>query len=117
VPPAAQPRLFPLEPLMSAARRHHYVGEREMIRRETSKRRTSGTGTAASTVLVEVCGLSGRDLARARTEGLTEAQADRCAVRLRLHPAEIWGMEWWDGVGAVDRTALIFAGLRREVAA
>lgn len=31
-----------------------------------------------------------------RRQNITPLQADRCAVRLGHHPADIWGQAWWD---------------------
>ena len=31
-----------------------------------------------------------------KKHGIPEPQADRVAVRLGLHPASIWGDQWWD---------------------
>lgn len=115
MPPKAAPRLYPLEPLLRVAGRYRY----ESVRATTAKigrKKLRGAGTTGTTVLVEVCGLSGREIAQARHTGLTDAQADRCALRIGCHPAEIWGDEWWDGADARDRTDIIFAALRRELA-
>lgn len=100
MPPKPAPRLYPLAPLLEVAARYGYVSKH---------------GHRYGP-LIELCKLSGRELCHARERGLTEAQADRCAVRLGLHPSAVWGEEWWDGIEAQDRTALLFVGLRRELA-
>jgi hypothetical protein len=41
--------------------------------------------------------LAGHTLRTASRRGLSDLQADRWAVRLGLHPAEVWGASWYDG--------------------
>lgn len=66
------PRLWPLEPLMAAA------------------------GARYPNDLAVTCGMSNTTLHRAQTEGLTDAQADRYALRCDLHPAIVWpGWDDW----------------------
>src|SRR5262245_1314694 len=43
--------------------------------------------------------LAGHTLRTASRRGLSDVQADRWAVRLGLHPVEVWGSSWYDGVG------------------
>src|SRR5262245_6900567 len=43
--------------------------------------------------------LAGHTLRSASRRGLSNVQADRWAVRLGLHPVEVWGRSWYDGVG------------------
>ena len=43
--------------------------------------------------------LAGHTLRAASRRGLSDVQADRWAVRLGLHPVEVWGSSWYDGVG------------------
>src|SRR5262245_1888000 len=45
--------------------------------------------------------LAGHTLRTASRRGLSDVQADRWAVRLGLHPVEVWGSSWYDGVGHV----------------
>src|SRR5262245_6674250 len=42
--------------------------------------------------------LAGHTLRTASRQGLSDVQADRWAVRLGLHPVEVWGSSWYDGV-------------------
>jgi len=68
--------------------------------------------TEARWVLTEVCGLSMGQLWTIRVRGgLTDEQADQCAVRLGMAPQEIWGDLWSE----VEERAL-FDQIRREVA-
>ena len=41
-------------------------------------------------------GIARKNVYHARHQGLTEAQADRWAHRLGLHPCEVWGDQWWN---------------------
>ena len=51
-------------------------------------------------------GLSGSNWVHARARGLTDHQADLAAVRLGLHPAELWP-GWFDaGLTVLDRDYL-----------
>jgi len=43
--------------------------------------------------------LAGHTLRTASRRGLSDVQADRWAVRLGLHPVEVWGSSWYDSVG------------------
>jgi Bacterial regulatory proteins, gntR family len=43
--------------------------------------------------------LAGHTVRTASRRGLSDVQADRWAVRLGLHPVEVWGSSWYDGVG------------------
>ena len=43
--------------------------------------------------------LAGHTLRAASRRGLSDVQADRWAVRLGLHPVEVWGSSWYDGLG------------------
>ncbi|MDQ6782724.1 MAG: hypothetical protein M3063_04640 [Actinomycetota bacterium] len=40
-------------------------------------------------------GISGGNIHRACRAGLTWSLADRWAVALGFHPAEVWGQAWW----------------------
>ncbi len=40
-------------------------------------------------------GIDRQAVYRGRTDGLSEALADRWAVALGWHPAEVWGAAWW----------------------
>lgn len=40
-------------------------------------------------------GVDRRTVTRWRHEGLDALRADRCAVALGQHPAEVWGRAWW----------------------
>lgn len=40
-------------------------------------------------------GVRDRTIHRWRIEGLTFDQADRLAVRVGFHPANVWGALWW----------------------
>jgi Bacterial regulatory proteins, gntR family len=42
--------------------------------------------------------LAGHTLHTASRRGLSDVQADRWAVRLGLHPVEVWGSSWFDGL-------------------
>ena len=52
----------------------------------------SGLSEAA---LARAVGLSGTGLKQARVRGLSDRSADRYAVLLGFHPAEVWA-DWWD---------------------
>lgn len=46
---------------------------------------------------------SGTELAKAAEFGLSDVMADRWAIRARLHPAMVWGLDWFDaGLRAHD---------------
>lgn len=114
------PRLYPLAPLLDVARRYRYVSKHRPLHHldplwDTTTEHAQPPADA-TTIVVEVCGLSGKQVTEARSTGLTEAQADRCAMRLGVHPNDVWGWDWWDGEGARDRTDIVFAALRRESA-
>lgn len=49
-----------------------------------------GTTTSQARAL----GVHDRQVYRWRDEGLTDAMADRCAIRAGLHPAIVWGPAW-----------------------
>lgn len=42
----------------------------------------------------ERLGVDDRQVSRWRRGGLTDAMADRCAIRLGLHPLLVWGPAW-----------------------
>jgi len=46
-----------------------------------------------------------RHLKRAMAEGLSDRQADRYAVRCRLHPSLVWGSLWWRWADPRDEVA------------
>ena len=68
---APQPKRYPLEPLARLV------------------------GASSYTSLARELGVSGSMLSVYRTKGLTDAAADRLAVRAGWHPAEVWP-EWFD---------------------
>jgi len=43
--------------------------------------------------------LAGHTMRAASRRGLSDVQADRWAVRLGLHPVEVWGSAWFEGAG------------------
>jgi hypothetical protein len=43
-------------------------------------------------------GVDPRQVYRWRAGGLSWAKADELAVRIGLHPVDVWGAEWWEGV-------------------
>lgn len=60
-----------------------------MTRRYSLQALVDASGLSESTLGRRVR-LSGSTLKQAREHGLTERAADRCAVRLDLHPFEVW---------------------------
>jgi hypothetical protein len=121
-------RPYPIEPLMAVAELHRHVainsdlysshrargGWWHQPRPERLEQKPAASGYR---VLLEVCGLTRRNLMTIRARGgLTDTQADECAIRLGHHPWEIWGEDWWDGDCAKDRTDVLFAAIRSEVA-
>lgn len=58
-------------------------------------------------------GVDSRQVYRWRAQGVTWAQADELAIRVGLHPGDVWGRAWWELVdaeegdehGPVDRPA------------
>lgn len=50
----------------------------------------------------EAVGCSRRAVHRWRHAGLTWDAADRAAVAVGLHPANVWGREWWASVPVED---------------
>jgi hypothetical protein len=74
MPPAAAPKVFPVDRLIEAA---HITSVRAL--------RVPFGDSAV------------RDFVRIKERGaLNEAQADKWAIRLGLHPWEVWGQDWWD---------------------
>lgn len=57
---------------------------------------TAATGLTPRKLMARL-GWSGSRLSRHRSSGLTETEADRTAIRLGLHPSELWP-EWWSKV-------------------
>lgn len=49
-------------------------------------------------------GVDSAQVCRWRRAGLTDAMADRCAIRLGRHPREVW--PGWDHVGQADEHQL-----------
>lgn len=45
--------------------------------------------------LTETLGVTRRALHFFRSDGLSIKQADKFALRAGLHPAQVWGVEWW----------------------
>ncbi len=70
MPRARAPRVYPAGPLFEAA------------------------GATTQTKLASLLGVSGTQVKQITAEGLTDVQADRYAVRLGLHPLEVWGLAW-----------------------
>lgn len=60
---------------------------------EPLERLLSGScaGATARTLGVDL-----RQIYRWRRQGVTWALADELAVRVGLHPAVVWGRDWWD---------------------
>lgn len=54
-----------------------------------------GPGEFSSTALAEACGVTRRTVSRWRHRGLTWDKADKAACALGLHPASVWGGDWW----------------------
>lgn len=52
-------------------------------------------GVSTTTELARTCGVVRRQMQRYGVYGLPESVADRIAVRLGMHPAEIWP-EWFE---------------------
>jgi hypothetical protein len=46
--------------------------------------------------LAEVAQVNSGTIWNWKKHGIPEPQADKVAVRMGLHPASIWGDEWWD---------------------
>lgn len=61
--------------------------------------------------------LAGHTLRTASRRGLSDLQADRWAVRLGLHPAEVWGSSWYDGAadGGGPSHARVAQHLRAQI--
>lgn len=91
----AAPRIWPLQPLLDLGHSIRHIQA--------------------------TCGIGGSELAAARTHGLTDAQADRLAVRLGHHPANIWPGWVAAGLGPLDHDYLASgwrqAWLHQETAA
>lgn len=62
----------------------------------------------------ELLGVSRQTVRRWRRKGLSEWQADRCAVRLGTHPALIWGQDRWreEGLTVLDDLFVNHGGWR-----
>lgn len=52
------------------------------------------------TAMADACGLDRRTFLRYRALGVPVVAADRIAVTLGLHPALVWGREWFEEVDA-----------------
>ena len=53
-------------------------------------------GEQSERATAALLGVAPRTVTRWRLDGLTWAQADELAVRIGLHPLEVWGTAWWD---------------------
>ena len=51
-------------------------------------------GNPSTTDLAELIGVSPRTIIRWRHSGVPDHQADRAAIRVGLHPANIWPAHW-----------------------
>lgn len=49
----------------------------------------------SSTVVAEACGTTRSSIRRWQETGLNPIVADRVCARLGLHPADVWGDDWW----------------------
>lgn len=74
-PGAARPSSFPVEPLVAAA------------------------GVTSLAALARRCGVGGSQMRLYRENGMSARVADRLAVRVGLHPAEVWS-DWFEAVAS-----------------
>jgi hypothetical protein len=49
----------------------------------------------SSTVVAEACGTTRNAMRRWPENGINPVVADRICARLGLHPADVWGDDWW----------------------
>jgi lambda repressor-like predicted transcriptional regulator len=85
-------RYLPFEPLYEVLVRSH-GGVRTGEGRRWRERRDDW---ATNRALAELAGTSTRQLERWKAAGRIRAvMADRVAVAIGMHPAEIWGDQWW----------------------
>lgn len=89
------PRL-PLEPLEAA------VGPMTLRHRSAHEPRRHDAGSAevdhpggVHPRIAELAGVSRRTVVRWRHIGIPLELADRAACALGLHPANVWGDQWW----------------------
>lgn len=55
----------------------------------------SGSCAAATAIAL---GVHSRQVYRWRAGGLSWQKADELAVRIGLHPFDVWGRDWWERV-------------------
>lgn len=70
----------------------NYVGER----RFPVAALLVASGAASVTELAKDCQMTRRQMCRYVAAGVPESRADAIAVRLGLHPGEVWA-EWFEG--------------------
>lgn len=49
----------------------------------------------SNTVVAEACGTTRNAVRRWHENGVHPVVADRVCARLGLHPADVWGDDWW----------------------
>lgn len=62
---------------------------------------TSTDPNTPAGVIADACGVSRESIQRYKAVGLAYWTADAIAIRLRRHPATIWGDLWWN-VDVID---------------
>ena len=85
-------RGYPYAPLAAAARR---VSQR---RDEIGDEQVARFPELSDGDIASVLGVTRRTIVRWKIIGLDCWTADKAAVRLGLHPCEVWGDAWWDPV-------------------
>lgn len=54
-----------------------------------------GTNRPSERELADILGVERQTLRRWKETGVPLLKADRLACKLGMHPAEIWGEDWW----------------------
>lgn len=57
-------------------------------------------------IYAEAFGVSRRALSRWRTDGIPLFSADALCCRVGMHPTEVWGMKFYEGVEDTDGISL-----------
>lgn len=91
---------LPLEPLWQAALSQTDLPDA----READDMRAAVLTGFNSTIFADMIGVSTRNVSRWRKDeaGIPWPSADVAAIKLGLHPALVWGDEWWNVKGDFD---------------